>query len=459
MKTFKLLMTLAVIILFFPLANADGGIWKPGPGPHNPELLEENSQQAAINYQDGLEKMVISVNVEDPEMKEAVWIFPVPSNPNDAAIDIVGRFPQLYGRNVMEEAERDLEDTFSNVRATQLYPLIFQSHTTYRAAGSAEMQATHKPAGKFGVTVHEHIEKKGMAAELISTSNGDNLYEYLSWKRLDVKPGSIPVLDEYVGKDYSFVVAWIESGNEFKQSNTEDYYSESRQVGLQIIFPTESGKIFYPLLPTSVYGSKAIPIDIYTLGHVTPEVYSDISTFTKTKYMVDNHVNIPEELEPFFGTRESSNLPYTKIEIRGAPSKYLTEDLWIKNRAPSSVSYAQGVSEYSLPLTIGMILLISFIAGSVAGSVIFFRDLKEKGKSWIKYGLLGLSNVFSIIGLIIATAFFKTKEAGKLKKKAKKEGMLVVSSDRRKIYFILLFTAVFMLLTYLFAHLMKLPLS
>lgn len=449
-----------MFLFFMPFVSADGGVWYPGPNPHEPQLLDENSQYAAINYQNGLEKMIISINIEDPEINDAVWIFPIPSDPEEAAIDIVGEFPALHGQDVMNNAERELNDIFRTVRATQIYPLFFGARTVYYSAMSAGIgkQAMGlDEASNFGITVHEHIEKKGMAAELISASDGSQLYEYLSWKRFDIAEGSIPVLENYVGQDYCFVVAWIESGNEFRENNQNNYYRDNRQIGVQLIFPVED-EIFYPLLPTSVYGSKAIPIDIYMLGHVTPNIYSDIESFSKVDYYVDNYVNIPQELEPFFGTRDSSNMKYTKLEIRGAPSKFLTQDLRIKDEVPSSVSYAQSISDYSFPITILMILFLSFVSATVAGIVMFNKDMKE-WKDSLKYGLIGLANIFSLVGFIIVTGMIKTKDLGKLKKRIREEGLLVISSDKRKVYFIILFTAIFMVLSYLVAYLMKIPLN
>jgi hypothetical protein len=53
----------------------------------------------------------------------------------------------------------------------------------------------------------EHIEKMGLTTELIGTKEGNALYIYLTGKGLDLPSDSKAILDEYVGKDYSFVVS------------------------------------------------------------------------------------------------------------------------------------------------------------------------------------------------------------------------------------------------------------
>ena len=42
--------------------------------------LDENGQQAFINYQNGLEKLIIAIDIEKHD-SDAVWIVPVPGKP------------------------------------------------------------------------------------------------------------------------------------------------------------------------------------------------------------------------------------------------------------------------------------------------------------------------------------------------------------------------------------------
>jgi hypothetical protein len=122
---------------------------------------------------------------------------------------------------------------------------------------------------------------------------------------------------------------------------------------------------------------------------------------------------------------------------------------------PPKVTYATGlyysVSKHPFITFVILVLTISSITGSIAGLLIF-RDYK-------KYALVGLANVFSIIGLAIAMAFTKTKKLEEsLKREIRKEGLTVVMVDRRKFYFLVLFSILFIIITVIIGYIIKMPL-
>lgn len=61
------------------------------------------------------------------------------------------------------------------------------------------------------VIVYEHLDKEGISSEIITAKTTNGLYDYLKSKGLKIESGSIPVLDNYIGKDYFFVVSWMNS--------------------------------------------------------------------------------------------------------------------------------------------------------------------------------------------------------------------------------------------------------
>ena len=96
----KILLPLIIVsILLLPSltipnsALADGMIIRPDPYSDRWDYLGESNQQAFINYEDGLEKMILSIGMEETS-GNAVWIFPVPSEPNKVVIDVVTQFPK-----------------------------------------------------------------------------------------------------------------------------------------------------------------------------------------------------------------------------------------------------------------------------------------------------------------------------------------------------------------------------
>jgi len=148
-------------------------------------------------------------------------------------------------------------------------------------------------------------------------------------------------------------------------------------------------------------------------------------------------------------------MKFTKVEIN-VPSKYFREDLWIDRVAPPQVEYATGlyysISKHPFITGIILVLVISAITGAVTGFIIF--------KDYQKYAWVGLANVFTIIGLAIAMAFTKTRKMEEsVKRKIRKQGFAVIMIDKRKFYFLFLFSILFLIIAYIIGYLIKLPLS
>ncbi len=348
---------------------------------------------------------------------------------------------------------------------------------TFKApiAGEGMLGAPMRRAIETDVIVHEHLEKEGITTEIITAKTAQALYWYLQNKNLKVEEGSIPVLDHYIGKEFTFIVSWISekvssslSRSEIEQNllyylkNHNDYskvsnyfdmqigihfpelrnylkisgeeaykylqgnpdvkegfvdhlfqnpnlitpYSQQgkeKQKGVFVTFPTT--KIYYPLLPTSVYGSEIVPATIRIIGHRSPKIFKDIKNYIEAEYFIDNYVTIEEELKSFYNG-PTKNVKYTKIEIK-APSKFLTDDLWISSGAPLKTFYSSFVAQYALFNGVLLLILSSIITCIITGWIIF-RDLRSKN-GISKLALVGLSNCLSIIGLLIATVLFRTK--------------------------------------------------
>jgi len=383
-------------------ALADGIIIRPDPYSDRWDYLGESNQQAFINYEDGLEKMILSIGMEETS-ESAVWIFPVPSEPNKVIIDVVTQFPRLSGEEISKKAKSNLFDIKKVLPATQIYTIPFISWwrgDTYKAPAEGMLGI---PTGigrtiETDVIVHEHLEKEGITTEIITAKTAQALYRYLQNKNLKAEEGSIPVLDHYIGKEFTFVVSWI------SETNIAIPGAQSKQRGVSVTFPAQ--KIYYPLLPTSVYGSEIVPTTIRIIGHRSPKIFKDIKNYTKTEYFIDNYVSFGEELKSFYDS-PIKNVKYTKIEIK-APSKYLTDDLWINSGAPLKTYYSSFVAQHALFSGILLLILSSIITCVIAGWIIF-RDLRSKNGT-LKLALVGLSNCLSIIGLAITTVLFKTKE-------------------------------------------------
>ncbi|MBU2579077.1 hypothetical protein KKA09_03095 [Patescibacteria group bacterium] len=488
--TLSLIAFLAVLSFIPKSVFADGMMIKPDPYSGRWDYSNESNQQAFINYDNGLQKMIISVGLEEKESNGVVWLFPIPANPNKVVIDIVKSLPQLSGEEISKKAKSNLDDTKNFLQMTQVYTIPFVMMSSFGVA----TQGLDNTLGTKGfgrvveqdVIIFEHLEKEGITSEIITAKTANGLYDYLKSKGLKIESGSIPVLDNYIGKEYSFVASWISSPSqaivdeyetitnkvlktneellsgvpqdavdmlingvekglpgirEYFQKNPRDvkgyvdshpyaysivieYLQKNRpdlaykettekrlnpkpvqtnnnQKGVFVTFPTKD--IYFPLLPTSVYGSKTVPATIRIIGHVSPKVFQDIKSYTKTDYYVDNYASFADDLKNFY-SGQNQNIKYTKIEIN-APSKFLTNDLWINNQAPVKTYYSTFVAKHPIVSAIILFILSSILAGILAGLIIF-RDLRKKP---VKLGFIGLSNFLTLLGLLITTVLVGTK--------------------------------------------------
>jgi hypothetical protein len=495
---------LLVAILVSPgIAVADGmimesyedGTWDYG--------LESN-QQAFINYESGMQKMIISIGMAE-STTHAVWIFPVPAKPDKVVIDIFSQLPEWYGQEIGSAARAKLDEITAALNYTQLYTIPFMANWVVKGDASETFGSLAEDAAVIaqpGVVVHEHLDKENVTTEIITAETAQALYSYLQAKDLSVEEGSIPVLDHYIGKEYTFVVSWMSNpdsevlipvdrvevnlvhylcsistwlntgqsqsnittetvltpgdyldqvraaipdleealmgfyeGPNYRTEKTTEYlddhpedrqrfidflsknpvhvypfqryehlaYMAPSQRGVFVTFPTE--RIYYPLLPTSVYGSDVVPATIRTIGWVSPQLFSDIQGFTEAEYYVAERIRSHPSLRNFYDD-DGVNARYTKIDIN-APSKLLTDDLWISQRAPWSALRAAAVAHYPWPCGIFLLLLASFLAGLLAGVAIFAEARNIRGV--FKFGLIGLANCLSILGFIIVVILAPTK--------------------------------------------------
>src|SRR3989344_4050323 len=225
MKKSLSFITLSSLIAFLAVFScipksvlADGMMMRPDPYSDRWDYSGENNQQAFINYDNGLQKMIISVGLEGENSKGVVWLFPVPSDPNKVAIDVVKSLPGLSGEEISGKAKSNLEDTTKFLQMTQLYTIPFISlYGTLNSTGKGmdnTLGAVPQGLGRgteSDVVVYEHLDKEGISSEVITAKTANCLYDYLKSKGLKIESGSIPVLDNYIGKDYSFVASWISS--------------------------------------------------------------------------------------------------------------------------------------------------------------------------------------------------------------------------------------------------------
>jgi len=485
---FVILLLFIFIQILLPIpVYADGMVvYRPDPYSNRWDYSSENSQQAFINYENGLEKLIISVSINTSNHAGMVWLFPVPSEPNRIVIDIITDLPRFSGEEISGKAKTKLSDIRNLLLSSQIYTVPYILLSSFMGVSRGYYDNLRMPltSGTLpiglskqepDVVVYEHLEKEGMTTEVMTAKTAFGLYDYLKSKGLGIENGSIPVLDQYTGHDFSFIASWItptqivfsrqeieaqvhnhllnhydtklgkfilnfleEKHPELKQqtlpflaidqdpilkeelinevvdqvqkdpsimpASTPPLDQTVGQRGIFVTFPTQ--KIYYPLAPTSVYGSKTIPTTIRIIGYVSSEVYASIKNYTKIKYYTGGGIDYTIGLDKFY-TEKKTELDYTKIDLT-APSKFLTQDLWMSPKTPLKVYYSIFVGNHPNYLKLILLIFCSALSGLIAALAIIpdARNINKFGK----YLLLGLFNCFSLIGLIIATLYYRTKK-------------------------------------------------
>ncbi|OGL93696.1 MAG: hypothetical protein A3I43_03885 [Omnitrophica WOR_2 bacterium RIFCSPLOWO2_02_FULL_50_19] len=432
MKKF-VLSVIFLIILSAGFALREGAVFADGvalyidPYSDRWDYLAENNQQVFINYENDLQKMIISVGFDKVQNKGRVWILPIPCEPERVGFDIIDALPKFGGEEISKAAKSNLWNAREVLKHMQIYPFLSEIRFTLLSTAGAG-------AGEYDVTVYGHIEKEGVVSEVLTARTADGLYNYLRNKGLKIENNSIPVLNHYIGKEYSFVASWMNLNNEAAPKEAEKKKSPGNQKGIYVMFPAK--EIYFPLLPTSVYGNKIIPITIRLIGHVSPKISKDIKSYTKVEYYIDSYTDFGKSTEYFYNGQKK-NVKYTKIEIN-APSTMLTDDLWISAHSPIKTYYISFIVLHDGAIIIFLLILISIITGILAGWLVF-KNLRNET---VKLGLIGLSNCVSIVGLIITVFFIGTKkrtqDANLLLTELRKKGYIW----KRKLAYAVLFVTI-----------------
>lgn len=478
------------------MLSSDKPYWEKGINQW--DYTSESEQNALINYENGQEKLILSIGTKKQDANSSVWIFPIPTKPGDAKISYLDEIPSIKGEEQMAETQININRYKPWFYYSQIYPYLLSwlkadekkmlgTVDMYNSLDSSSTRNEEYVHSANDIIVYQHIEKDQLSSELLESSSIDALYNYLKEKEIDIDRKKISVFDQYVKSGYSFVVTWISpvtsavSGDNSNSAlsietitkNYQDYFNlpkypktvsaeieiinrydefknnrdiytlfqtneqlkkdlinyifehpdefkavknvsasdKTNYVGLFVAFKTD--KIFFPLIPSSVYGNDRIPINIRVIGWHSPESKKPIwqsfySPESKKKILFTTYYSDAQTDDlmakvPDFYTGKSSTVNYTRINI-DTQAKYLVDDLYINNNAPFYVIILQYFNEYPFVSAIILYLLISLISSIIIGILVFGWN---KNSDLMRYGLFGLANIFTIVGVLISIILYK----------------------------------------------------
>ena len=396
-KAFSLYVVLTFLsIPIIGLAMGDGGVF----GKYGSVFqLEQNSQIGVINHDNGYQKMIISINFDWEDSTNTAWIFPIPSAPQYVNVDLAGGVPTIDGEDVMQEAKEDITGSFwlfgFSYMESIFLPLPVGLSINDFFYGLAP--------GSGGIDVHMRLEKYGMTVQVITATDGTAIFDYLANNGLEITQGLVPQLDDYVGRNYSFVVTWI--------SGSQAYV---REPGVIVGFPTEEA--YYPLMLTSIYGNSVIPMGIVVKGHVSPRIYDYIEPYADVKYMRGSGyipmMDATPEVEDFADDMEEGwDGTFTTINIT-APSSAFTEDIWIEKKIPQKVKNALAIdSLFGEGHTLALAFALTLTVAPLLSFAVGFGLLGLKWEYLTIFSFMAIMNILGLLGLIlgaiILNAYFK----------------------------------------------------
>jgi hypothetical protein len=407
----KYLVPLALLLLA-SRTEADGLMVGYDENMARWSLQTEESQLCLINHRDGVEHMLISVALSSLRHSHSAWILPVPASPESTTVAIYKGFPRLRGDDVVWTAQQDLLTAIALFGLTSVYPVPFIQQALFRsllprlfyagAVGGVDDGGHHAP----GIAVFSHEEAYGLTAELVSAETPGKLVDYLASKGTELPEAARPVLDSYSGDSFSFVVAWISDSLMFSRESipTGGTRQTVRAVGLSLTFPTD--RAYFPLRPTSVYGDRPVPLAVYVIGYVTPELYPGIRESTSVEYCFQNAYQIPRDYSTFFGrTGTISRLEYTVVDMNPQSSR-LTADLRFNPKRPFKPVYATLIDRFWLMWMVLLILLVCCGSSLVAGWVALGRHRLR----WYLQALFGLLHCLTALVFVVAAALMRFPE-------------------------------------------------
>jgi len=391
----KPLMGVALIAMLLPIGIVFGDGFSAhrlmGRPMSSWELSTEESQVCFITHQLGQQRMILSV-VLSADAEELVWIFPVPADPDEVEIDVIEELPVIKGINVDDTARKVVKMALANVRASVYVPL--PEDYPYPRASYSMGDVLRSEVKSEEVVIHEQVNKLGLSTVLLSTKTVNALNGYLEAIDVHLPEESLPIINEYIGEDYCFVVSW---------ATHIDQYQSEMTIGVQVGFPSD--KPYFPLKLTSIYGNMTIPITIYIKNHMIPEIYTSIDGHCDAEYFIKTRFNNPRKIAGFIDNLYyKSNLEFTKVTI-DAESHWFKEDLWFHRGRPWSYSLARLILSNQLTIRILIGFTLFGLSSLLSALVVMGRKIPK-----VRFFLLGEFNFLTLLFLCFVYLFVTARD-------------------------------------------------
>ncbi|MCE9583907.1 MAG: hypothetical protein K8T20_15600 [Planctomycetes bacterium] len=360
------------------LSRADGTVYRydhEGRMSPTPQI----EQRAAISFEGGRERLVITCQLDLGQDAQGVWIVPVPRDPAGCRLDIDDRFPRFSGRTVASEFRAETGAGFGVMEATQLLPIpvILAMAGTLSAA----------PGGDH-VAVDSIVEKHGLHSEAVSADSVEALLAHVRANGVKAEAADFEPFRDYLNPSWTLVVTWIAASDEARE-----HFRGDLTPCMSAEFRT--GRPFYPMKPTAAaYGKlKGDELGVRVLIWVKGMWGVGCSDAVREKLKVEYFHGGPDSAEG----RSPGEGTYTRIVSTGHISAF-TEDFFLTTDVPWATRLKQAWLRQAGALKIAEFvvfhLLYSLLVGLLTNLIVLGRG---RGAWWI-----GLCNAVTILGVLLA---------------------------------------------------------
>ena len=351
-----------------------------------------------LNFDNNIEQLLIKLSIDNNSCDtNSIYIIPIKAKDNETQVTVVNKFPDLIGRHFEKYFDDIFNERFLYIMSSQIYahPLLLYYKVFVTKGGEI-----HDRDYNTKLSDSNNI----LNTKILSAENKDEVINFISRNNIKITQKTKDIIDLYAQKDYIFVLAWF--NNEVIKNKTH----KINDVGLLISFKTLN--IFFPFGMPSINKGPISFSDLYIIGNRKLNIYSDYDR--NTEYLIMRNYFVPFELSNFFfDIKHFEVLCYTKISINSGQK--LLQNNQIKTielsngligNSPPDRLYIKSIIINNLFIFSLLIFLIISCVSSVIASKITFAN---NNPSLIKFTLLGFSNIFTLLGVILAAKYFNIK--------------------------------------------------
>jgi hypothetical protein len=412
----------------------------PAAEPNDPNTTQfrqqrgmYRSEQAIINWHDGVQQMVVSPRLTTDA--NSLWIFPLKCQSDQAQFHLAKMLPRLYGPDCHDVAKTLLTNTNYAVIATQLWtiPICYFGMERSNSFGGT---------GSFG-----EIDANGVRIELLKADSVSSLAQQLNGYGRLATEAELAAYAKYLTPEYSLLTVWREGSepnyyvagndpnNEPNSTRQDPRRFYRRRPCLYVEFPSE--KPFYPVIYKDGRPGR---VSLTLTGFWQLAGQEQSKAFQCNQQICPDTNNLPEA---FMASLPPKDIPFTTFSL--FPGNNLIEDnlSFVPGRL-EGMAYVDTVSKMPSPqlILLGFVVLviISYFAAGISGLLTY-------GK-WGGFAAFGLLNILTIIAMTLVMNYKKTGICE------------IFQQDRKKAnIYLVLFSVIMVGLSFAVFALLKLPLK